>query len=146
MTWFLIVLGMEKAFDGDGFYEQFDHLTRWQPIAPISTEIGESVLHFLTSFWSLFALKAKLYLFSSLQVFHLKWEYGEVSLPCYPIWPRLSDHKLEKILCRGLLEGVMDELQRKEAGSFRGDGTVVRSLGLGIDVFLVFFSFPLPDH
>lgn len=41
---------------------------------------------------------------------------------------------------KGLLEGMMDELQRKEAGSFRGDGTVVCSLGLGTDMFQVFFT------
>lgn len=43
----------------------------------------------------------------------------------YPIWPHLSDHNLEKTLCGGLLEKVIDELQRKESGSFREDGTVV---------------------
>jgi len=34
----------------------------------------------------------------------------------------------------------MDELQRKLAGSFRGDGTVMCSLGLGTDVFQIFFT------
>lgn len=67
-----------------------------------------------------FVLKEKWYLFSSLRVLHLTWEFSELSLPCYPIWPRLSDHNLEKVLCGGLLEGVMDELQREKAGSFQG--------------------------
>lgn len=34
----------------------------------------------------------------------------------------------------------MDELQRKGTGNFGGDGTAVCSLGLGFDVFQVFFT------
>lgn len=91
-----------------------------------------------STFSHLFCLKAKWYLLLFLQVLHPKWECGEVSLPCCPIRPRLSDHSLEKI--GGLLEGVMDELPRKETGNFGEDGTVVCSLGLGFDVFQVFFA------
>lgn len=34
----------------------------------------------------------------------------------------------------------MDEFQLNEAGSFRGDGTVVFSLVLGTGVFQIFFT------
>lgn len=82
----------------------------------------DKTLHITFSHFFLvsFVLKAKLYLFSALQVLHLKWEYGEVSLLCYPIWPRLSDHNLEKILCGGLLGGWWMNCRGKKQVALEG--------------------------